>query len=71
MKNFPEEYRAHIIDKKCPAGKCKKLITYVINRTSASVAEPVPQVPGRSHCRRRSGKACDRSEGMYPLWRLP
>ncbi|MCH3907790.1 MAG: NADH-quinone oxidoreductase subunit NuoF [Sphaerochaeta sp.] len=31
MKNFPEEYRAHIIDKKCPAGKCKKLITYVIN----------------------------------------
>ncbi|MFA6844267.1 MAG: NADH-quinone oxidoreductase subunit NuoF [Sphaerochaetaceae bacterium] len=31
MKNFPEEYEAHIIDKKCPSGKCKKLITYSIN----------------------------------------
>lgn len=30
MKNFPDEYKAHIIDKKCPAGKCKKLITYSI-----------------------------------------
>jgi len=31
MKYFPEEYTAHIIDKKCPAGKCKKLISYVID----------------------------------------
>jgi len=31
MKYFPEEYKAHIIDKKCPAGKCKKLISYVID----------------------------------------
>lgn len=28
---FPEEYRAHIVDKKCPAGKCKKLISFEIN----------------------------------------
>ena len=28
---FPEEYKAHIIDKKCPSGKCKKLISYEIN----------------------------------------
>lgn len=31
IKNFREEYEAHIIDKKCPAGNCKKLITYVID----------------------------------------
>ena len=28
---FPEEYEAHIKDKKCPSGKCKKLISYEIN----------------------------------------
>lgn len=31
LKYFPEEYRAHIEDKSCPAGKCKKLISYHID----------------------------------------
>ena len=31
MRYFPEEYEAHIKDKKCPAGKCKKLIRYQID----------------------------------------
>jgi NADH:ubiquinone oxidoreductase subunit F (NADH-binding)/(2Fe-2S) ferredoxin len=31
MKYFEEEYRAHIEDKKCPAGKCKDMLTYTIN----------------------------------------
>lgn len=31
MKYFEEEYRAHIEDYKCPAGKCKNLITFTIN----------------------------------------
>jgi len=30
MKFFAEEYRAHIEDKTCPSGKCKKLVTYSI-----------------------------------------
>ncbi len=30
MKFFPEEYRAHIEDKSCPSGTCKKLVTYSI-----------------------------------------
>ncbi|MCQ2515379.1 MAG: NADH-quinone oxidoreductase subunit NuoF [Saccharofermentans sp.] len=30
IKNFREEYEAHIYDKKCPAGQCKKLVSYVI-----------------------------------------
>ena len=31
LRYFPEEYEAHIKDKKCPAGKCKKLIRYSID----------------------------------------
>jgi NADH:ubiquinone oxidoreductase subunit F (NADH-binding)/(2Fe-2S) ferredoxin len=30
MIQFPEEYRAHIEDKTCPAGVCSRLITYEI-----------------------------------------
>lgn len=28
---FEDEYKAHILDKKCPSGKCKSLITYSID----------------------------------------
>ena len=31
LKYFAEEYKAHIIDKKCPAGVCRELITYLID----------------------------------------
>ncbi|ADY14132.1 NADH-quinone oxidoreductase subunit NuoF [Sphaerochaeta globosa] len=31
IKHFKEEYLAHIVDKTCPSGKCKKLISYTIN----------------------------------------
>ncbi len=31
LKNFEEEYRAHIEDKKCPSGFCKELVTYTID----------------------------------------
>ena len=31
IKNFREEYEAHIRDKKCPSGNCKKLVTYQID----------------------------------------
>jgi len=31
VKYFKDEYLAHIVEKKCPAGKCKSLITYSIN----------------------------------------
>ena len=29
--NFWDEYVAHVVDKKCPAGQCKKLMQYVID----------------------------------------
>ena len=31
LKNFREEYIAHIVDKKCPAGVCTALLTYRID----------------------------------------
>ncbi len=32
LKYFRDEYVAHIVDKKCPAGVCKALLNYVIDR---------------------------------------
>lgn len=31
IKNFRSEYEAHVYDKKCPSGNCKKLVTYQID----------------------------------------
>ena len=31
LRYFRDEYEAHIIDKRCPAGVCKKLLTYTID----------------------------------------
>jgi NADP-reducing hydrogenase subunit HndC len=31
IRYFPEEYRAHVFDKRCPAGVCKGLITFRID----------------------------------------
>lgn len=31
LNNFWDEYVAHVIDKKCPAGSCEDLLTYSIN----------------------------------------
>lgn len=31
IENFREEYAAHIYDKKCPAGNCRKMVSYQID----------------------------------------
>lgn len=31
LKYFREEYEAHVVEKRCPAGVCKKLLQYVID----------------------------------------
>ncbi|UNC92430.1 NADH-ubiquinone oxidoreductase-F iron-sulfur binding region domain-containing protein [Candidatus Contubernalis alkaliaceticus] len=36
LKYFPEEYMAHIKDKKCPAGVCRELIKYLIDPDSCT-----------------------------------
>ena len=33
LKNFAEEYRQHVIDKKCATGNCKNLVAYSIDKT--------------------------------------
>jgi NADH:ubiquinone oxidoreductase subunit F (NADH-binding)/(2Fe-2S) ferredoxin len=33
IKYFRDEYEAHIRDKKCPAGHCKALLNYIIDKT--------------------------------------
>ncbi len=30
LNNFYDEYLAHVVDKKCPAGKCQSLLDYVV-----------------------------------------
>ncbi|HNW97442.1 MAG TPA: NADH-ubiquinone oxidoreductase-F iron-sulfur binding region domain-containing protein [Bacteroidales bacterium] len=52
LKYFKHEYEAHIRDKKCPAKKCKPLITYEINSgkctgcTACKKACPVSAISG-------------------------
>ena len=52
LKYFPEEYLAHIKDRKCPAGKCKSLVTYRIDKekcigcTVCARKCPVPCIKG-------------------------
>jgi len=36
LKYFREEYEAHILDKKCPAGVCRALITYYIDEENCN-----------------------------------
>jgi NADH-quinone oxidoreductase subunit F len=31
IRYFRDEYRAHVIDKRCPAGVCKALITFTVD----------------------------------------
>jgi ferredoxin len=30
LRHFPEEYEAHVRDRRCPAGRCREMVTYVI-----------------------------------------
>ncbi|UCE36390.1 MAG: 4Fe-4S binding protein [Thermoplasmata archaeon] len=45
LKYFKDEYKAHIIDKKCPAGVCKALIQYTISKENCNGCGVCPK-----HC---------------------
>ncbi|MEI6787105.1 MAG: NADH-quinone oxidoreductase subunit NuoF [bacterium] len=49
LRHFMDEYKAHILDKKCPAGKCTKLVTYDIDAEACV---------GCTACARRCPVAC-------------
>jgi NADH:ubiquinone oxidoreductase subunit F (NADH-binding)/NAD-dependent dihydropyrimidine dehydrogenase PreA subunit len=52
LDNFYDEYYAHVVDKKCPAGQCKALNRYIIDAdtcigcTACSRACPVAAIKG-------------------------
>jgi len=51
LKYFREEYERHITDKKCPAGRCPDLTTFIINEncngcTLCAIACPVDCIAG-------------------------
>ena len=55
LRYFRSEYEAHIKDKHCPAGVCKSLLTYVIDRDKCRGLYAVRQdVPGGRHHRKPS-----------------
>lgn len=51
LRFFEDEYKAHILDRRCPAGKCKSLLRYLINDkcvgcTACARACPVSCIDG-------------------------
>jgi NADH:ubiquinone oxidoreductase, NADH-binding (51 kD) subunit len=53
LRFFKDEYIAHVVDKKCPAGVCKSLLSYVIEEdqckgcTLCSRVCPVGAIQGK------------------------
>jgi NADH:ubiquinone oxidoreductase subunit F (NADH-binding) len=59
LENFKEEYVAHVVDKKCPAGKCKGLMSYFVreeNCTGCTVCARVCPVNAISGARKEIHK---------------
>ena len=53
LNNFYDEYLAHVVDKKCPAGKCQSLLDYIITDdckgcTKCSKVCPAGCISGKS-----------------------
>ena len=57
LKYFEKEYMAHIVDKKCPAGKCKDLVTYSIDKEKCI---------GCTVCARKCPQNCISGERKLP-----
>jgi NADP-reducing hydrogenase subunit HndC len=47
LKHFRDEYIAHVVDKKCPAGVCKALMSYKIVESKCTGCTACARLPGR------------------------
>jgi hypothetical protein len=45
LRYFEDEYRAHIEDKKCPAGACRALITFTIDAAQCTGCGAICELP--------------------------
>jgi NADH-quinone oxidoreductase subunit F/NADP-reducing hydrogenase subunit HndC len=68
---FRGRIRAHIDEKRCPAGKCKKLVSYAIDPASASAARCAREVSGEHHRRRTPRTAPDHPGKLHQVRRVP
>lgn len=56
LRNFRDEYIAHIKDKKCPAGVCKKLLSYEIDPEKCMAVLSVQETARQAQSSVRSRK---------------
>ena len=63
---------AHVTEHRCPAGACKALTNYVIDRGQVQGLHALrTQLPGRRHLRHRPRAACHRYAEVHQVRRLP
>ena len=71
IKNFREEYEAHIYQKRCPAGACSKLKRFVIDPEKVQRLLKVREkLPCERDQRKDKVALCDRSGQVYQVRRL-
>ena len=70
IKQFRHEYEAHIYDKHCPAGVCKKLLNYVIDPEKCRGCTLCARVCPTGSISARSRSRIDRSQEVHQVRRL-
>ena len=68
LRYFREEYREHILEKRCPAGVCKDLLTYSIDPVKCrGCTICAQQLSGRRHQGEREESPQDRHQQVHQV----